>query len=217
MNENGTGIPLVLHSYYRSSASYRVRIVLNLKKIPHKYAYQHLGKGEQRSANYLAINPQGLLPTVELGTEVLTQSLAICEYLEELYPTPPILPKCSLARAKVRSFAQAITSDIHPIQNLKVLNQLRRLGIVEEEVQSWAREVIAQGLDACEKLLPAEEFLFCFGDDPGLGDICLVPQLVNARRFGVDVKWPRISSIERNCLELEAFRDASPSYQADKE
>lgn len=217
MDDDNRSAPLVLHTYYRSSASYRVRIALKLKKIPCKFVYHHLGKGEQRSANYLAINPQGLLPTLELGTQLLTQSLAICEYLDELYPEPPLLPRCSLDRANVRSFAQVIACDIHPIQNLRVLTKLRRLGIIEDDVLCWAREVIVQGLEACEKLLPAKEFPFCFGDEPGLGDICLVPQLVNARRFGVDITWPRIRSIERNCLDLDAFRLAGPDSQVDKE
>jgi maleylpyruvate isomerase len=212
-----------LHGYYRSTAAWRVRIALALKGLAAETASVHLRRGEQRADSYLRISPQGLVPALELdggGAGVLTQSLAICEYLDETHPDPPLLPRDPLKRAHARAFALAIACDIHPVQNLKVLNRLRALGHGEDEVNAWAREVIAEGLAACQALLRGEEGSgpFCFGDRPGLADLCLVPQLFNARRFGVDLTpLPRLLSIEAACLTLPAFAEAAPERQPDFE
>ena len=208
-----------LHGYFRSSASYRVRIALNLKGLSAEQLSYHLRKGEQRAADYLAINPQGLVPTFQ-GDDgaTLTQSLAIIEWLDEIHPTPPLLPKDPLRRAQVRAFAQAIACDIHPVQNLKVLARLRDLGLAEEKVTEWAAWANREGLSACEKLIAREAGPFCFGDAPTIADLCLVPQLANARRFGVDVAaFPRLLKAEAAAKELKAFADAAPERQPDAE
>ena len=191
-----------LHGYFRSGASYRVRIALNLKGIAYGDRFHHLRKGEQNAPAYLALNPQGLLPTLEIDGETLTQSLAIVEYLDETYPEPPLLPADRGLRAKVRAFAQVIACDVHPVQNLKILTRLRALGLDEEQVADWARITIGEGLDACSKLIADRDDPFCYGDAPGLADICLVPQLVNARRFGVRLAWSKLLEIEARCLAL---------------
>lgn len=207
-----------LHGYFRSTASYRVRIALNLKGLGYEAVSHHLRKGEQRAPGYLAVNPQGLVPALELGGgAVLTQSLAICEYLDEIVPDPALLPADPVARAQVRAFAQAIACDIHPVQNLKVLDRLRSLGLGEEAVTGWARATIEEGLDACDRLIAGHAGRFCFGDTVTLADVCLVPQLVNARRFGAELRWPRLLAIEAACLALPAFADAAPERQADAE
>lgn len=207
---------MLLHGYFRSTASYRVRIALNLKGVAYSDAFHHLRRGEQNAPDYLALNPQGLLPTLETGDAVLTQSLAICEYLDETHPEPALLPADPLARAKVRAAAQVIACDVHPVQNLKVLARLRASGWDEDAVNGWARDVIEEGLAAFEALLPNNAGPFCFGDTPGLADIVLVPQLVNARRFGAIIS-ARISGIEANCLALDAFQRARPEIQPDAE
>jgi maleylpyruvate isomerase len=206
-----------LHGYFRSSASYRVRIALNLKGLAHENTFHHLRRGEHRSAEYRSINPQGLVPALDIGDAVLTQSLAICEYLDEVFPAPPLLPADAVLRARVRAFAQVIACDVHPLQNLKVLNRLRELGLPEYEVSSWAVNVITEGLDACAALIVGESGPFCFGNTVTLADICLVPQLMNARRFGVALKWPRLVEIESACLALDAFERAGPERQPDAE
>jgi maleylpyruvate isomerase len=208
-----------LHGYFRSSASYRVRIALNLKGLSAEHLSHHLRKGEQRAPDYLAINPQGLVPTLQDdGGAVLTQSLAIIEWLDEIHPTPPLLPKEALRRALVRAFAQAIACDIHPVQNLKVLSRLRELGLGEDKVSEWAAWANREGLSACEKLIAHEAGPFCFGDAPTLADLCLVPQLANARRFGVDVAaFPRLLKAESAAKALKAFADAAPERQSDAE
>ena len=208
-----------LHGYFRSSASYRVRIALNLKGLSAEQLSYHLRKGEQRAADYLAINPQGLVPTFQ-GDDgaTLTQSLAIIEWLDEIHPTPPLLPADPLRRAQVRAFAQAIACDIHPVQNLKVLARLRELGLSEEKVTEWAAWANREGLSACEKLIAREAGPFCFGDAPTIADLCLVPQLANARRFGVDVTaFPRLMKAEAAAKQLKAFADAAPERQPDAE
>lgn len=208
-----------LYGYFRSSAAYRVRIALNLKGLTPEHLFRHLRKGEHRTPDYLELNPQGLVPTLELDTgEKLTQSLAILEWLDETIPAPPFLPKDHMARARVRAFALAIACDIHPVQNLKVLARLRALGVPEEHVQDWARWANAEGLAACEKLIANEPGPFCYGAAPTLADICLVPQLGNARRFGVDVSaYPRLLKAETACKQLPAFAEAAPDKQADAE
>ncbi|MFT8243455.1 maleylacetoacetate isomerase [Roseomonas sp. BN140053] len=208
-----------LHGYFRSTAAWRVRIALNLKGVEAERSFHHLRKGEQRAPDYLRLNPQGLLPTLELDNgAVLTQSLAICEWLEETHPEPALLPRDAVARAHVRAFAQAIACDIHPVQNLKVLARLRALGQPEEVVTGWARDVINEGLAACATLIEKQSGPFCFGAAPTLADLCLVPQLSNARRFGCDVSvWPRLLAVESACLALPAFADAQPERQPDAE
>jgi maleylpyruvate isomerase len=208
-----------LHGYFRSSAAWRVRIALNLKGLEVAHVSHHLRHGEQRAPAYLALNPQGLVPALELddGT-VLTQSLAIIEWLEETHPAPALLPAAPLARAKVRAFAGVIACDTHPVQNLKVLNRLRELGHDGAAVLAWAANVNVDGLVACERLAADNPGPFCFGAAPGLADICLVPQLGNARRFKVDVtRFPRLLQAEAAAQELAAFRDAAPERQADAE
>jgi maleylpyruvate isomerase len=211
-----------LIGYFRSSAAWRVRIALNLKGITAEHAFRHLRKGEQRSAEYLALNPQGLVPSLVLddGT-VLTQSLAICEYLEETHPEPPLLPSDPAGRARVRAFAEAIACDIHPVQNLKVLNRVKALGHPQEVANAWAQEVIAEGLAACEALLRSwggKAGPFCFGESPGMADLCLVPQLHSARRFGVDLTpMPRLLAAEAACQTLPEFQDAVPERQPDSD
>ena len=210
---------MILHGYFRSSASYRVRIALHLKKIPFESAFRHLRRGEQRSPDYLALNPQGLVPTLELDDgQALTQSLAIIEYLDHIFPEPPLLPSEPLRRARIRAFAQAIACDTHPVQNLKVLLALRAGGFSQEQCDAWARSVNAEGLAACEKLVAGEKGAFCFGASPSLADICLVPQLANARRFGVDLSaMPRLLEAEAAALALRAFQAARPEAQPDAE
>jgi maleylacetoacetate isomerase len=208
-----------LHGYFRSSASYRVRIALNLKGLRVEHLPRHLRKGEQHAPAYLAINPQGLVPTLENDAgAILTQSLAIIEWLDETYVEPPLLPKDPLRRAKVRAFAQVLACDTHPVQNLKVLARLRELGLAEEQVTAWAGWVNREGLSACEKLIAAESGPFCFGDVPSMADVCLVPQLASARRFGVDVSaFPRLLKAEASAKAMKAFADAAPDKQRDAE
>ena len=208
-----------LHGYFRSSASYRVRIALNLKGLSAEHLSHHLRKGEQRAAGYLAINPQGLVPTLQ-GDDgaVLTQSLAIIEWLDETHPAPPLMPKDPMRRALVRAFAQVIACDTHPVQNLKILARLRELGLPEDKVTEWAAWANREGLGACEKLIANEAGPLCFGDAPTLADLCLVPQLANARRFGVDVAaFPRLLKAESAAKALKAFTEAAPERQSDAE
>jgi maleylpyruvate isomerase len=208
-----------LHGYFRSSASYRVRIALNLKGLSADHLPHHLRKGEQRDPAYLAINPQGLVPTLQDdGGVILTQSLAIIEWLDETHPEPPLLPSDPLRRAKVRAFAMVLACDTHPVQNLKVLARLRELGLSDEQVTGWAAWANREGLIACETLIADEPGPFCFGAAPTLADLCLVPQLANARRFGVDVGvFPRLLKAEAAAKDLKAFADAAPDRQPDAE
>jgi maleylpyruvate isomerase len=213
------GRNMKLHGYFRSSAAYRVRIALNLKGLSAEALSHHLRKGEQRDPAYLAINPQGLVPTLQDdGGAILTQSLAIIEWLDEVHPLPPLLPKDPLRRAHVRAFAQVLACDTHPVQNLKVLVRLRELGLQEDQVKGWAAWANREGLTACEQLIANESGPFCFGDAPTLADLCLVPQLANARRFGVDVTaFPRLLKAEAAAKNLKAFDDAAPERQPDAE
>jgi maleylacetoacetate isomerase len=208
-----------LHGYFRSSAAWRVRIALNLKGVPVEHAFHHLRHGGQRAPDYLRLNPQGFVPALETGDGfVLTQSLAICEWLEETHPEPPLLPGDALDRAHVRGFALAIACDVHPVQNLKVLARLRSLALPEAEVTGWACWIVREGLEACEALLADRAGPFCFGEAPTLADICLVPQLANARRFGCDLsRLPRLLAAEAACNALPAFQQAAPDRQADAE
>lgn len=210
---------LVLHGYFRSTASWRVRIALGLKGLAYRQVFHHLRRGEQQAPDYLALNPQGLVPALQLEDgSILTQSLAICGYLDGLRPDPPLLPGEPIERARVGAFALAIACDIHPVQNLKVLNRLSSLGLSPDAVNGWARDVIDEGLAACDALLDGgRRTAFSFGPQPTLADICLVPQLGNARRFGVDLRWPRLLEIEARCQALPAFAQAAPERQPDAE
>jgi maleylpyruvate isomerase len=209
---------MILHGYFRSTASWRVRIALGLKGLEAVQASHHLRKGDQRAPDYLALNPQGLLPSLVIDDgAVLTQSLAIIEYLDEVSPQPSLLPADPVQKARVRAVAQVVACDIHPVQNLKVLQRLRDLGLSEEVVQAWAATTIEEGLDAVDKLLADQPGPFAFGDAPTLADLCIVPQLGNARRFGVEIRWPRLIALEAACLELPAFQNAVPGKQPDAE
>ena len=210
-----------LFGYYRSSAAYRVRIALNLKKLDVDHRYIHLRKGQQSSPDFGALNPQGLVPLLIDGPHLLTQSLAIIEYLEETHPEPRLLPVDPLERARVRAIAQTIACDIHPLNNLRVLRYLiGPLGVSNDAKDEWYRHWAVEGLTALERMLTpaAGTGKFCHGDEPTLADICLVPQVYNAERVEVDLApFPRISSIVAACRELPAFRDADPARQADAE
>jgi maleylpyruvate isomerase len=208
---------LVLHGYWRSAASYRVRIALNLKNLAFDYAPVELRKGEQRSAAYLALNPQGLAPALEVDGVVLTQSLAMLEWLEEAYPEPPLLPLHPLARAQVRAMCALIAADIHPLNNLRVLGALRSdLGADEAQVSAWISRWVGAGFDGLEGLIERQGGDWAWGDALTLADCCLIPQVYGAQRFGVDVSaWPRIAAINARALAHPAFAEAHPDRQPD--
>jgi maleylacetoacetate isomerase len=209
-----------LYTYYRSSAAYRVRIALALKGLQAEPRFVHLRKGEQRSSDYLKINPQGLVPTlVDDDGTVVGQSLAIIEYLEETRPRPSLLPEDPLGRARVRQLAYVVAADLHPLNNLRVLNYLTaELKVSEAQRLGWYRHWTADGLAALEALLAGSPATgtYCHGDSPGLADCCLVPQVYNAGRFQVDIApYPTIRRINDACLGLEAFAGAAPEAQED--
>ncbi len=212
-----------LYDYFRSSAAYRLRIALNLKGIkPDERTFVHLRMGNQRAQDYLALNPQGLVPALALDDgHVLTQSLAIIEYLDETVPNRPLLPSQPSARARVRAIALQIACEIHPLNNLRVLNYLiGTLGVSREQKDGWYRYWVDVGFEALERQLSrdAETGTFCHGDAPTLADICLVPQLANARRFNIDLSpYPTLTRIEAACNALLPFAEAEPSRQPDAE
>lgn len=209
---------MILHGYFRSSAAWRIRIALALKGLEAEQVSHHLARGEQHSPAYRKLNPQGLVPALETDDgHVLTQSLAIIEYLEAIRPEPRLLPADPVRAAKVRAFALAIACDIHPLQNLRVLRKLAAMGHDEEAVKDWARDVIATGLDALEIIAAAEPGPFCFGSAPTLADVLLVPQLGNARRFGVELVHTRLLEAEAAAMALPAFAGAIPANQPDAE
>lgn len=212
-----------LYGYFRSSAAFRARIALNLKGLDYKQAIVHLTKngGEQFAPDYRAMNPQSLVPVLEDGDAALTQSLAIVEYLDEVYPKPPLLPNSALERARVRSLALMVACEIHPLNNLRVLRYLLRdLKVTEGQKDEWYRHWVLTGLEPLETRLENDSASgkFCHGDTPGLADICLVPQLANARRFNIPLDaFPTLMRIEQNCMALKPFQDAAPSAQPDAE
>jgi maleylacetoacetate isomerase len=211
-----------LYGFFRSSAAFRVRIALNLKGLAYEQAPIHLRRGEQGGPAYLALNPQGLVPTLEDGGTLLTQSLAIIEYLDETRPAPPLLPRTAMARARVRALAQAVASDIHPIDNLRVLRYLAKpLGHDAQAVEAWFNHWIREGFTGIERMLAGDggTGAFCHGDEPTLADLCLVPQVVNAQRYpSFDfAPFPQIMRIHANCMKLPAFERARPENQPDAE
>lgn len=212
---------LVLYGYWRSSAAYRVRIALQLKGLAYEYRPVHLVKdgGEQHAAAYAGLNPQELVPSLVDGERVFTQSLAIIEYLDEMYPESPLLPIDTRGRARVRALAQLVACDIHPLGNLRVLQQLEHaLGADEAQRAAWSRHWIATGFTALEAMLANDvnTGTYCYGDEPGLADACLVPQVYNAQRWKLDLDgYPTIRRIHAACQQLEAFRAAAPEAQVD--
>ena len=213
---------LTLYSYFRSSAAFRVRIALNLKGIAADMRFVHLLKdgGQQHESTYRRLNPQGIVPTLVVGGKTLGQSLAIIEYLEETVPQPPLLPAEPLARAHVRQMALMVACDIHPLNNLRVLRQLKQMGIEDEARLDWQRHWMAEGFAALEAMLAANPArgVFCHGDTPTLADLCLIPQMTNARRVSLDLApYPTLLRIEEVAYRLPAFTAARPENQPDAE
>ena len=208
--------------YFRSSSSYRCRIAFNLKGVQPDFRSVHLKSGAQKAPEFAALNPQRLLPVLVTDEgAALYQSLAILEWLEETHPDPAILPADPTARAMVRAFAQIIACEVHPLQNLRVLSYLRGdLGLEEAAVTAWLSRWLTEGLEACEAQLARRSTAtpFCFGETPGLADICLVPQVFSAQRFGVDIgHLPLVNAVHATCEALPAFADAHPRRQPDFE
>ena len=216
-----TAGPMKLYSYWRSSACYRVRIALNLKGLAYETAPVHLLRdgGEQHSEEFSHINPQEMIPVLVYGGRLLRQSLSIIDYLEETWSTNPLMPAIARDSQRVRAIAQMIACDIHPLGNLRVLQYLEReFGATQAQRDAWSRHWIHSGLSAVEKVLENNPSTgtFCEGDIPTMADCCLVPQVYNARRVGIDVgEFPNINRINANCLELQAVAAAAPEKQPD--
>jgi maleylacetoacetate isomerase len=212
---------LILYSYWRSSAAFRARIALNLKGLRYETRAVHLVRdgGEQHSADYAALNPQELVPTLVDGERVFTQSMAILEYLDETHPQPPLLPVDAAGRARVRALSQVVACDIHPIGNLRVLQQLgAEFGADDAQKSAWMQHWVATGFRALETMLAnsGDTGRYCHGDTPGLADVCLVPQVYNAQRWKVPLgDYPNILRIDAACAELDAFQRAVPEQQPD--
>ncbi|SAK40462.1 maleylacetoacetate isomerase [Caballeronia hypogeia] len=212
-----------LYSYFRSSAAYRVRIALNLKGLDYEYVPVHLLRdgGEQLKPDYRAVNPDGIVPALVDGDDVLTQSLAIIEYLEETHPEPPLLPKDPSDRAFVRAVAMQIACEIHPLDNLRVLKYLKHEVKIDEDAKNaWYRHWVETGFETLEKRLASDKRVgkLTFGDTPTVADLCLVPQVFNARRFKIDTsQYPTIERIADHACSIEAFAKAAPAQQPDAE
>ena len=209
-----------LYTYFRSSAAFRVRIALGLKGLAYDPVFVHLAKGEHRRSEYTAVDPQGLLPTLLVDGAALTQSLAILEYLEETHPQPALLPRDALGRARVRSLSLLVACEIHPLNNLRVLQHLKRqLNQTEEQVNAWYRHWIADGLAKLEaELARGGSGRYACGDVPTMADCCLVPQVFNAKRYGCELApYPTVMRVFDACMQLEAFDRAQPSKQPDAE
>lgn len=202
----------VLYDYFRSSASYRVRIALNLKGLAYDSVPVSLLDNAQRAPEYLSKNPQGLVPALLDGEQLLTQSLAICEYLEETYPQPALLPNDTIGRARVRALALSIACDIHPLNNLRVLRRLEAQFAADQAGKdAWYQHWIQSGFEAFEQQIQSTHGQYCFGDTVTLADLALVPQVYNARRFNCDLSaYPTMLAIEQRCLALDAFARATP-------
>ena len=202
----------VLYDYFRSSASYRVRIALNLKGLAYDSVLVSLLDNAQRAPEYLSKNPQGLVPALLDGEQLLTQSLAICEYLEETYPQPALLPNDAIGRARVRALALSIACDIHPLNNLRVLRRLEAQFAADQAGKdAWYQHWIQSGFEAFEQQIQSTHGQYCFGDTVTLADLALVPQVYNARRFNCDLSaYPTMLAIEQRCLALDAFARATP-------
>ena len=208
-----------LYTYFRSSAAFRVRIALNVKDLRYESLFVHLAKGEHRGPEYAKVNPQGLLPTLELDDGIrLNQSLAIIDYLEDKYPRPPLLPSDAVGKAWVRGLAALVACEIHPLNNLRVLQHLKRsLGQSEEQVNAWYRHWIADGLAKLEAQLDPKA-KFAYGDAPTMADCCLVPQIFNAKRYDCNLApYPTTMRVFEQCMRLEAFDRAQPAKQPDAE
>jgi len=208
---------MILHGYWRSSAAYRVRIGMALKGLIYDQSAHDLRLNEQKTTDYLALNPQGLVPALEVDGQVVTQSAAILEWLEETYPQPALLPADALDRARVRAMAALIASDIHPLNNLRVLKRLREdFALDQAGIDAWAGHWIAPGFDALEVLVTRDGAGWCFGDTPTLADCYLVPQLYSARRFNLDLTpWPTLVAVEARAGVHSAFVSAHPDRQPD--
>jgi maleylacetoacetate isomerase len=210
-----------LYGYFRSSASYRVRIGLNMKGLAYEQVSVHLAKGKQYDPDFSRINPQNLVPVLEHDGQLLYQSLPILQFLDERYPNPALLPKDPYERNRVRSLALIVAAEIHPLNNTRVLSYLTKtLKVTEEQKNAWYAHWVVTGFTALEKRLSNEKETghFCHGDQPGFADISLVPQVANANRFKIDLaSFPTIRRINDECLELEAFRKAMPENQPDAE
>jgi len=207
----------VLHGYWRSGTSYRTRIGLELKGLAFEQAPVDLRTGAQRSEAFLRLNPQGLTPALEIDGLVLTQSMAILEYLDEAYPEPPLLPAGAAARAPVRAMADVVACDIHPLNNLRLLKAIKELGVQDQAGQNaWAGRWIKAGFEALERLIEQHGSGWCWGDAPTIADCCLIPQVYSARRFEVDLEpYPLIRAIDLRAAAHPAFQAAHPDRQPD--
>ena len=210
-----------LYGYFRSSAAFRLRIALNLKRLDYDNAFIHLRRGDQAQPGFLGVNPQGLVPALDIDGQTLIQSLPIIEYLDETHPEPPLLPPDPAGRARVRGLAAIVACDIHPINNLRVLRYLQRpLGHDHAALETWYNHWIAEDFAALERLLADDDRTgrFCHGDRPGLADIAVVPQVVNSERYRLDLgPYPTITRIYETCMTLDAFAAAHPQQQPDRE
>jgi maleylacetoacetate isomerase/maleylpyruvate isomerase len=211
-----------LYNYFRSSASFRVRIALNLKGLPYEYVSVHLAKGEHKQEGYSSVSADGLVPLLDTGEQRLSQSMAIIEYLDDIHPQPALLPANAVERAKVRALAQSIACEIHPLNNLRVLKYLSKdLAVSEDAKNTWYRHWVRVGLEAFERQLltsaPATS-IYCYGNTPTLADCCLVPQIFNGMRFNCDFTGlPRTMAAFEACMKLEAFDKAQPKNCPDFE
>jgi len=207
-----------LYSFFRSGTSHRTRIILNLKGLNYEMEYVSLAKNEHHQSEFKALNPQGFVPVLDTGSERLLQSPAIIEWLEEQYPEPALLPKDALAKEKVRAIAALIGCDIHPLNNKRVLEHLRQLGLDESQVNAWCTRWIQDGFAALEHIFEQDQNRgkFCYGNQPTIADAYLVPQVVSAQRFNLDLSaYPLIHEVYQHCMTLEAFQKAAPEQQAD--
>jgi maleylacetoacetate isomerase len=208
----------LLHDYFRSSAAYRVRIALNLKGVEYDRHPVNLVEGEQKAADYLALNPQGFVPMLEIDDLKLTQSLSIIVYLDQTRPDPPLMPRDPADGAHVRAMALAVACDIHPLNNLRVLKYLSKMGIEQDQRDEWYRHWVTEGLEALERMAAPRAGAFLFGETPTIADVCLVPQLYNARRFSVPIApYPTLRRADESASALPAFAAAHPDRVAQQE